>query len=574
MQSKVRELRDELAKEKKKKGIRFQSDVCDLNKLREFQIDISIGDNTQRGMEMAANLYQFHLCVDERKKTKTYSVNKVLQEANAKHEIEVECGEKQIDCSMSKGSAGNIDVQAIQEATLNIEKNAMFMSGSDSKLEQLTKAAKVTPLKVLAPRGGKIKKGIKGLLGKSAFRKSERLEKKGKVHYQESNDMSVEVKVKSTKETKHIVNSIEAATEDWEINELGDNEARELYIQCLRKRDVQVAMTEIEKYSRKQISDNLFLAREQEREVEACIKEVECEENDNAMSNQEMITQQELDDAIWNVHEETNNSTNMQEKDATTEEDSSKEENQDDTKMELGEEVEDSSMRDKCMKSDIVKNKCLNDNDVSNKITNKKKNQEDYKKKEGSKQELVMQQDTHDQENEINNQWKTVTYGKKETSAKEKVKYTVPFQGIRGQSAQNLLGMPVNQFIPPQNQTEKGKKNSATVVVQEQLEYNIRVKLAANAKATNHVPTFVQKFVRVLRQADATLIVLPYDRKNVNANDIITNEKDFPDTEEQIRKWAVGIRKTRFHKLEFSIRVAATMNFRALTFYCIKQISP
>ena len=60
-------------------------------------------------------------------------------------------------------------------------------------------------------------------------------------------------------------------------------------------------------------------------------------------------------------------------------------------------------------------------------------------------------------------------------------------------------------------------KKQVEIIGQRKCKHVYIVNLATNTKSTNHVPIF------------------PFDNNSKNANDIITNEKDFPDTEEAIK---------------------------------------
>ena len=105
------------------------------------------------------------------------------------------------------------------------------------------------------------------------------------------------------------------------------------------------------------------------------------------------------------------------------------------------------------------------------------------------------------------------------------------FGPIRGKPASNLRGFHVNPLTPEKKTMDFNFPTQPTtepeVIGQKQMKYILRVQLATS-KTSNHTPTLIKKFVRVLRQADSTLQVFPFNIKQMSSNDIITDEKNLP----------------------------------------------
>ena len=380
----------------------------------------------------------------------------------------------------------------------------------------------------------------------------------------------------------------------------------------MEKRNLKLSDKDIEELTKQDLVDNLFLAREQEREIQGCLQDMEEHEKAEQKKIEEKNKENEVKDPLWNVNENAATHANQQVSQQT--EDESKTDNKRqkiDAAQATNMDIEESSgnqitngaqMHDKlnAMSRTSDENEQDKKMDVDESVQNNRGDQTSKTVDAGNhdsnnigeetqmetEQGIVEQstsmevehsvnektndvkmkhtkKDTYHMENNVANGWQRVLT-KQEKKDQQNGDYQVPFSGLRGQPADNLLGMQVNEFTPAQEAIQNEDKNSPVVVTQEQNIYILRVNLATNTRATNHVPTFVKKFVRVLRTADATIKVLPFDKNNTNENDIITNEKDFPDTEDQIKKWAVGVKKTRFQKLQFSIKVAMTEKFGTL----------
>ena len=595
MQEAIKVMRSEFKQNEKKSGIRFQTEESNEADYMKFIRKIYAGEAVKIDMNVKGNLLKFNLftevCADVEKEVDSNSEDKTKMDTNAHEEDEQPVAHSTKTTNISNDSTSAvIDLDAIQETTQEIAQNGMF-STDDSKLNMLTKAARVTPMKPLAPKGKlSMKKNSKVAVGKASRRKSNRIDKKTSVNYNEQDDMSRE----DDDNHMDIIVEIRADMEDWEIHNMNDTVARASYQNCMALRNLILTDEEIAAKSRQEIIDNLFLAREQEKEIQACIKDMEEDElrEENNVSDLQNEVNEQLgfeakDDEIWNggsqlvtqesvkdmqLDSQRGNNVNdvpgkpsavttakSQKADMSKEEkvhntSHTKEQKENDEKMLSAEGTQ--------MDRDMDDNQNNVENDDRRMIiepNEKKGDGQENIDNPSQKEQVVQLNDTFYVENEIKNDWKVV--GKSKGVKKTDEAHAVPFRGLIGHSAQNLLGMTVNEYTPDK---ESGNENSPMVVTQEQSMYILRVNLAAHTKETNHVPTFVKKFARVLRHADATLKILPFDLNNKNANDIITNEKDFPDVEEQIKKWAVGVRKTRYHKLEFSLRVEMTVTFRAL----------
>ena len=92
----------------------------------------------------------------------------------------------------------------------------------------------------------------------------------------------------------------------------------------------------------------------------------------------------------------------------------------------------------------------------------------------------------------------------------------------------------------------------------------LRARMQVNSRSA-HVPSLLKKLVRVLRENDPSLQILPFDLNSVLSSDtIIVHEDQFPDKEEYIREWVRGIVINRTQKLCFSLRITTKKSFRKL----------
>ena len=571
MREAIKLMRNDYKTNEKKSGIRFQTEASTDAEFNKFAKDIHIGNEDKVDQETRSLLLSLGLCQEPNSDTEKQGQNvgsgHTLMEENTAGKI--------LSQIQETDKSSTIDLNIIQETTLDIEKNSMF-STDDSQLDMLTKAAKVTPMKSIAPKGKTSSKSKKKqVVGKNSRkgiaktgkksndnkdddsmivetnrepRKSVRIENQNQVDYNEEEEMSVE----NVDQPGSICN-ITAATEDWEIKELNEEDARAMYKSCMQKRGVLIKEGDIAQCTLKQLIDNLFVARDQEREVEACIKDAEAAAMDEEEDNFQFTTQ---DDAVWNADE------GMETDDRQTE---SK-----DMDMRVENAVDSRAQSQPVHETNCTEQHEMLTESESQVHGNAKMDTEqhtvnatDNKKEQESKDSIQEEATSKVFSQTQKSEWQQVT-NKKGQDIQQEDEYKVPFTGLRGHPAQNLLGMTVNEFTLPQNTGDKNNEKITDVVTQEQTMYILRVNLETNSKATNHVPTFIKKFVRVLRHADATIKILPFDSKNKNANDIITDEKDLPTSENEIKKWAVGLRKTQYHKLEFSIRVEMTLSFPTL----------
>lgn len=99
--------------------------------------------------------------------------------------------------------------------------------------------------------------------------------------------------------------------------------------------------------------------------------------------------------------------------------------------------------------------------------------------------------------------------------------------------------------------------NSASVKKVERLNIYIRPRLHVQDK--RHAPTLIKSFIRVLRQIDPTLVLLPLDEKDTSLNHILQNENSLPDNEDAMSRWIAKIKYNVHKKLCFSARISITM---------------
>lgn len=84
----------------------------------------------------------------------------------------------------------------------------------------------------------------------------------------------------------------------------------------------------------------------------------------------------------------------------------------------------------------------------------------------------------------------------------------------------------------------------------------IRASISTVGNGT-HVPTIVRRFIKALRNSDATMQVLPFDTDDSDLNHILDTETLIPDDLTAILTWVRGIRSTT-KRIHFAIRVSNT----------------
>ena len=133
-----------------------------------------------------------------------------------------------------------------------------------------------------------------------------------------------------------------------------------------------------------------------------------------------------------------------------------------------------------------------------------------------------------------------------------------------GEKRSNLMGMDVMKIS---HENTKIAENEVSVKEIRKQYFFLRVKLPTNRDST-HIPSLVKKFMKVLREVDTSFQVLPFaDNVSEALNDdkdIVTHEDHFPDDVPKLEKWVQGIEVDRAYKLNFSLRVTNSMQFRDL----------
>ena len=135
----------------------------------------------------------------------------------------------------------------------------------------------------------------------------------------------------------------------------------------------------------------------------------------------------------------------------------------------------------------------------------------------------------------------------------------------------DMEGIDISMFTPKvkSNLNEpppETQESASKVVVVTQKVFNIRVAYGLKQRG-QHTPTDIKFFVRILRQIDPQLKLMPFSEdKNANVadTDVITDESHLPDQQEALSKWAASIEISYNNKLHFGIRVSSIMTFSAL----------
>ena len=141
--------------------------------------------------------------------------------------------------------------------------------------------------------------------------------------------------------------------------------------------------------------------------------------------------------------------------------------------------------------------------------------------------------------------------------------------GRLGHSVTNLRGWNMEEATAISGDPNQDKINVKAVTTS-----TITMRVALRMLKGKHAPSFIRKFVKILRQIDPTAQVLPFDRTNNSYNDIITHEEQIPTDEETIQTWIRGISIDRVGRLELSIRITLSINeyaFRGIIFDWAKK---
>ena len=78
-----------------------------------------------------------------------------------------------------------------------------------------------------------------------------------------------------------------------------------------------------------------------------------------------------------------------------------------------------------------------------------------------------------------------------------------------------------------------------------------------------HTPTIVRSFFGVLRQADPSMLLLPFDYNNKSSQDVIEKESAIPNDEKSIKKWVSGFR-SKNNRMSFALRVQNNLSVTEL----------
>ena len=128
---------------------------------------------------------------------------------------------------------------------------------------------------------------------------------------------------------------------------------------------------------------------------------------------------------------------------------------------------------------------------------------------------------------------------------------------------------------PPSGDPSKPKTD---VVLLIKKTFNIRVAFGLKHRG-HHTPTDVKSFVKLLLSIDSNIRILPFLSQNENTqdHDVITNEEDLPDSQDDLKKWAVDLEVSHNNKLHFGMRMTSTLTFaelrRHLFSWCTKTKS-
>ena len=130
----------------------------------------------------------------------------------------------------------------------------------------------------------------------------------------------------------------------------------------------------------------------------------------------------------------------------------------------------------------------------------------------------------------------------------------------------NLNGVDVNDVIPTQKQptnliSPNLAGNEINVLKNLKTTYMLRVSMHIQSQ-NSHAPTMIKELVKILRMADPTFNILPFDKQNMNTNQILDNEDSMPNDQESLKTWIYGLQTTKANRLKFSLRGTFTKQLR------------
>ena len=77
-----------------------------------------------------------------------------------------------------------------------------------------------------------------------------------------------------------------------------------------------------------------------------------------------------------------------------------------------------------------------------------------------------------------------------------------------------------------------------------------------------HAPTLIKSLLRVLRQIDPTLVLLPLDESDTSLNHVLQNETNIPDEESEMSRWISKVKYNVHQKLCFSARISVAISMK------------
>ena len=91
-------------------------------------------------------------------------------------------------------------------------------------------------------------------------------------------------------------------------------------------------------------------------------------------------------------------------------------------------------------------------------------------------------------------------------------------------------------MVPPQvsDTYSDHNKNQSIVKKMERITAYIRPRL--HVHENRHAPTLIKSLLRVLRQIDPTLVLLPLDESDTSLNHVLQNETNIPDEESEMSR--------------------------------------
>ena len=131
-----------------------------------------------------------------------------------------------------------------------------------------------------------------------------------------------------------------------------------------------------------------------------------------------------------------------------------------------------------------------------------------------------------------------------------------------GYGAKRLNGCDISDLVPAQVSDSHSYNNNDKAIIKKVEKLDIFIRPRLHVHENRNAPSMIKAFIRVLRQIDPTLVLLPLNSKDNSLNHSLHNEENLPDTEDAMSCWIAKVRYNIHKKLCFSARISITMDIQ------------